>query len=307
MPELPDITVYLEALQHRIERKPLLKIRINHPFLLKTVAPPVSAFQGRRVQEFRRIGKRIAIGLEDDYWMVLHLMIAGRLQWKPPQFVMSRRYGLAAFYFDEGTLIFTEAGTKHRASLHLVHGESALKAHDPGGLEVFDISEVQFQDHLRNRCGNRPIKKVLTDPTLFSGIGNAYSDEILFHAKMSPFAIASKLNDSQIDQLLMTCRKVLHDWTNKLRKENGSKFPGKVTAFHPDMAVHGKFGSHCSVCQAPIQRIRFAEMKETNYCPGCQTEGRILADRVMSRLLKDDRPKHLSELPEYQDKLLEDE
>lgn len=307
MPELPDITVYLEALHQRIHRKKLNRIRINHPFLLKTVEPPAAIFEDNTVVALRRIGKRIAIGLEDEYWMVLHLMIAGRLQWKPPQFALSRGYGLAAFDFDEGTLVFTEAGSKRRASLHLVHGEEALRTHDPGGLEVFDLSEQEFQDHLRNRCGNRPIKKVLTDPTLFSGIGNAYSDEILFHARMSPFAIASKLNDSQADQLLTTCKKVLHEWANKLRLENGSRFPSKVTAFHPEMAVHGKFGSHCPVCQAPIQRIRYAEMKETNYCPGCQTEGRILADRVMSRLLKDDRPKHLSELPEYQGKFLEDE
>lgn len=307
MPELPDITVYLDALHQRIHRKKLNRMRINHPFLLKTVEPPAAIFEDKTVIALRRIGKRIAIGLTDDYWIVLHLMISGRLQWKPPRFALSRGYGLAAFDFEDGTLVFTEAGTKRRASLHLVQGEQGLKAHDPGGVEIFDISEKQFQTHLQNRCGNRPIKKVLTDPTLFSGIGNAYSDEILFHAKMSPFAISGKLNDNQVHQLFQACKNVLKDWTNKLRQQTGTRFPSKVTAFHPDMAVHGKFGASCTQCQATIQRIRYAEMKETNYCPGCQTEGRILADRVMSRLLKNNRPKHLNELPEYQYQLLEDE
>lgn len=296
MPELPDITLYLEALQKRVQGKKLNKIRLNHIFLLKTVDPPLAAVEGKVIKRFRRLGKRIAIGFDDELWLVIHLMIAGRLHWKAPNFKLSRGYGLAAFDFDEGSLVLTEAGSKRRASLHLVQGEAALQSHDPGGLETITASIGQFSAILRDKGDNRAIKKVLTDPTIISGIGNAYSDEILHRARMSPFAIARKLSDEEVVRLLTAIHEVMNEWIERFRQELGDKFPEKVTAFRPEMAVHGKFGHRCPVCNAPIQRIRYADKKETNYCPGCQTEGRILADRVMSRLLKDDRPKHLDDL-----------
>lgn len=298
MPELPDITIYLEALQKRLHNKKLNRIRLNHIFLLKTVDPPITALDGKTVQEFRRLGKRIAIGLENEYWLIIHLMIAGRLHWKPAGFKLSRGYGLAAFDFDDGSLVLTEAGSKRRASLHLVQGTSAMQAHDPGGLEVMTCTLKDFQNVLSDRCDNRAVKKVLTDPALISGIGNAYSDEILHRARMSPFAIARNLSAVQTEQLLLAIRDVMNEWINRFRTQLQGRFPKKVTAFHEEMAVHGKFGRHCPVCDAPIHRIRYAGKKETNYCPGCQTEGRILADRVMSLLLKDDRPQHLDDLEE---------
>jgi len=296
MPELPDITIYIEALERKTLGKKLNKVRLNHPFLLKTVEPPISAVEGRVVRKLRRIGKRIAFGFDDELWLVIHLMLAGRLQWQPPQFKLSGGYYLAAFDFDDGSVIFTEAGSKRMATLHVFRGEVALTQHDPGGLEVLSSTLDEFMATLRTRSGNRNVKKVLTDPKVFSGIGNAYSDEILHRAKMSPFAMPKHMDDEEAKRLYEAVHAIFKEWTDRFRKEVGDGFPGKVTAFRPEMAVHGKFGKPCPVCAAPIQRIRYADRKETNYCPGCQTEGRLLADRVMSRLLKDDRPKHLDDL-----------
>jgi len=296
MPELPDITIYIEALERKTLGKRLTKVRLNHPFLLKTVEPPISAVEGKEVRQLRRVGKRIAFGFDDELWLVIHLMLAGRLQWQPPQFKLSSKYYLAAFDFDHGSVVFTEAGTKRLASLHVFQGEAALTAHDPGGLEVMTSSLEQFAEVLRSRAKNSSIKKVLTDPRTISGIGNSYSDEILHRARMSPFAVAKTLDDGEVKKLYEAIHSVINEWIDRFRQEVGDGFPGKVTAFRPEMAAHGKFGQPCPVCCAPIQRIRYADMKETNYCPRCQTEGRILADRVMSRLLKDDRPKHLDDL-----------
>lgn len=296
MPELPDITIYIEALEKRTLGRKLNKVRLNHPFLLKTVEPPLSAVEGKPVRELRRVGKRIAIGFDNELWLVIHLMLAGRLLWKPPQFKLSGKLYLAAFDFDDGSVVFTEAGTKRRASLHVLQGEAALMEHDPGGLEVMSASLDQFKEVLRGRDKNSSVKKVLTDPKAISGVGNAYSDEILLRAGMSPFAIARTLDDEEIRKLYDAIHSVMNEWLDRFRKEVGEGFPGKVTAFRPEMAAHGKFGQPCTVCGAPIQRIRYADKKETNYCPRCQTEGRILADRVLSRLLKDDRPKHLDDL-----------
>lgn len=296
MPELPDITIYIEALQRLTLGKKLNKVRLNHPFLLKTVDPLLSAVEGKSVQQLRRVGKRIAFGFENELWLVIHLMLAGRLQWQPPQFKLSGKYYLAAFDFDHGSVVLTEAGTKRLASLHLFQGEAALMAHDPGGLEVMTASLDEFKRALRTRAKNSNIKKVLTDPKTISGIGNSYSDEILHRARMSPFAIAKTLEDDEVKKLFDAVHAVMEEWTARFRAEVGDGFPAKVTAFRPEMAVHGKFGQPCPVCGAPIQRIRYADKKETNYCPGCQTEGRLLADRVMSRLLKNDRPKHLDDL-----------
>jgi formamidopyrimidine-DNA glycosylase len=296
MPELPDITIYLEALEKKTLGKKLNKVRLHHPFLLKTVEPPITAVEGKVVKQLRRIGKRIAFGFDDELWLVIHLMLAGRLQWQPPGFKLSSGYYLAAFDFDHGSVIFTEAGSKRLAMLHILQGEAALAAHDPGGLEVMDASLDQFKEVLRSRSKNISIKKVLTDPKVISGIGNSYSDEILHRARMSPFSIARTLDDGEMQRLYQAIHFIMKEWIDRFRAEVGEGFPGKVTAFRPEMAVHGKFGQPCPVCGAPIQRIRYAGMKETNYCPGCQTEGRLLADRVMSRLLKDDRPKHLDDL-----------
>jgi len=296
MPELPDITIYIEALEKKTLGKKLNKVRLHHPFLLKTVEPPISAVEGKAVKQLRRIGKRIAFGFDDELWLVIHLMVAGRLQWQQPLFKLSSGYYLAAFDFDHGSVVFTEAGSKRMATLHVFQGEAALAAHDPGGLEVMVAGLDQFKEVLRSRSKNISIKKVLTDPKVISGIGNSYSDEILHRARMSPFAIAKTLDDGEVRRLYEAIHSVMKEWIDRFRHEVGDGFPGKVTAFRPEMAAHGKFGQPCPVCGAPIQRIRYADMKETNYCPGCQTEGRILADRVMSRLLKDDRPKHLDDL-----------
>ncbi len=298
MPELPDITIFLEALEKRTKGRKLEKVRLNHPFLLKTVEPPIAAVEGKIVRQLRRVGKRIAFGFDDDMWLVIHLMLAGRLQWKLPGFKLSGRHYLAAFDFSEGSVIFTEAGSKRMAALHVFQGDEALKLHDPGGIEVMSCGLEEFKKTLSQRSGKRSIKKVLTDPKVISGIGNAYSDEILHRAKMSPFAIACNLDDTESQRLYSAIQEVMNEWIECFRKEVGEGFPKKVTAFRPEMAVHGKFGQNCPVCNAPIQRIRYTGMKETNYCPGCQTQGRILADRVMSRLLKDDRPKHLDDLEE---------
>lgn len=296
MPELPDITIYIEALERRTLGKKLNKVRLNHPFLLKTVEPPITAVEGREVCKLRRVGKRIALGFQDELWLVIHLMLAGRLQWKQPQFKLSGKYYLAAFDFDHGSVVLTEAGTKRLASVHVLQGEAALTAHDPGGLDVMTSSIDQFKEVLRAHSKSSSIKKVLTDGKIISGIGNSYSDEILHRARLSPFAITKALDDSEVKKLFEAIHSVMNEWIDRFRQEVGEEFPGKVTAFRPEMAAHGKFGQPCPVCGAPIQRIRYADKKETNYCPGCQTEGRLLADRVMSRLLKDDRPKHLNDL-----------
>ncbi|MFO0814673.1 MAG: DNA-formamidopyrimidine glycosylase family protein [Gemmatales bacterium] len=298
MPELPDLTIYIEALQRRMLGKKLQRVRLNHPFLLKTVEPGIESVAGREVCDVRRIAKRIAIGVEGDVWLVIHLMLAGRFHWKPAGFKLSRGYGLAAFDVADGCLVLTEAGSKRRASLHVVQGEAGLVSHDPGGLEVMTATAFQLQQVLHEHGRNRAIKKVLTDPAIISGIGNAYSDEILHRARMSPFAIAHKLDEEDVQRLHSAIRDVMSEWIGRLREEVGNGFPEKVTAFRPGMAVHGKYGHRCPVCNAPIQRIRYADKKETNYCPGCQTGGKLLVDRVMSRLLKDDRPKHLDDLEE---------
>ena len=296
MPELPDITAYIEALDRRIAGAPLEGVRLASPFLLRTVEPPVAAVAGKRVQGLRRIGKRIAMGLEDELWLVLHLMIAGRLHWKDAgAAIPGGKRGLAAFDFPVGTLILTEAGTKKRASLHIVRGEAALNEHDPGGIEVFEASLEDFATRLT--AANHTLKRALTDPRLFSGIGNAYSDEILLAAKLSPIAMTKKLGEAEIARLFAATKSVLAEWCGRLRAETGEGFPEKVTAFRPEMAAHGKFGKPCPVCGATIQRIRYAT-NETNYCPACQTGGKLLADRALSRLLRKDWPRSLEELEE---------
>ena len=298
MPELPDVAVYIEALTARIRGQPLLGARLASPFLLRTAVPPIAAAKGKVVRELRRVGKRIALGLgegtgEDDLWLVLHLMIAGRLHWKEPGAKLAGRYDLAAFDFPNGTLTLTEAGAKKRASLHLVAGEDALREHDPGGLEVLEIGPEQFREALVRE--NHTLKRALTDPRLFSGIGNAYSDEVLHRARLSPLAMTERLTPQEIARLYEATRATLVDWTERLRAHYGTSFPEKVTAFRPDMAVHGKYGQPCPVCGTAIQRIRYAD-NETNYCPRCQTGGRLLADRGLSRLLKRDWPRTIDEL-----------
>jgi formamidopyrimidine-DNA glycosylase len=293
VPELPDITVYLEALQQRIVGTRLVTIQLLNPFLLRTAVPPIASASGRRVLELRRIGKRIVIGLEGGLFLVLHLMIAGRLHWLARGSKARGRTPLARFEFDAGTLTLTEAGSKRRASLQLVEGEAALRAVDPGGIDVLAVSRAGFAQRLV--AENHTLKRTLTDPRLFSGIGNAYSDEILHRARLSPLAMTRKLSDSQIGQLFDATRSTLIDWTERLRTEAEGTFPEGVTAFRPEMAVHGRFGQPCPVCGTAVQRIRYAE-NETNYCPRCQTEDRILADRSLSRLLKDDWPRTVDEL-----------
>jgi len=293
MPELPDITVYVEALAARMVGQPLERMRIAKPFLLRSVDPPISAATGKRVLDVRRLGKRIVVGLEDDLFLVIHLMIAGRLKWLPAGAKVPGKYGLAAFDFPNGTLILTEAGSKRRASLWLVRGAKALEQFERGGLEVLDADLDAFSDRLLRE--NHTLKRSLTDPRLFSGIGNAYSDEILHRAKLSPIKHTQKLTDEEIARLFEATRAILVEWTDRLRKESGDDFPAKVTAFRDEMAVHGKFGKPCPVCGTPVQRIRYAD-NETNYCPRCQTDGKLLADRALSRLLKQDWPKSIDEL-----------
>jgi formamidopyrimidine-DNA glycosylase len=288
MPELPDITVYIEALERRLLSRPLEAVRINHPFLLRTVAPRPGEAVGRQVNEIRRLGKRIAIGFEDDLWFVIHLMIAGRLQWKKA----GAKGGLAAFDFAEGRLILTEAGSKRRASLHVVEG-AALAEHDPGGLEVLEANADSFA--AAPTAGNHTLKRALSDPRRFSGIGNAYSDEILHRARLSPIALSQKLTEAEIGRLFEATRGTLIDWTEKLRSETGEGFPTKVTAFREGMAVHGRYRQPCPDCATAVQRIRYAS-NETNYCPRCQTGGKVLADRALSRLLKKDWPRTIEEL-----------
>lgn len=288
MPELPDITIYLEALEARILRQPLQNIRISSPFLLRSAVPPIGVAEGKRVVKLRRIGKRIALGLEDDLWLVLHLMIAGRLHWREPGARLARKLGLAAFDFPNGTLLLTEAGSKKRASLHLVQGQQSLNDLDPGGLDLLEAPFETFAAILASR--NHTLKRALTDPTLFSGIGNSYSDEILHRAHLSPVALTQKLDSAQVKRLFESAQGVLREWIISLREENGVAFPEHVTAFRGKMAVHGRFGRPCPVCGSKVQRIRYAE-NETNYCPTCQTGGKLLADRSLSLLLKKDWPK----------------
>ncbi len=293
MPELPDITVYLEALQSRIVGRVLERVEVRNPFVVRTFDPPLDAAAGREVQKLRRIGKRIAIGLEGDLWLVMHLMIAGRLQWKSADAVVPAKLGLAALRFSSGTLLLTEAGSKKRASLHLVRGAAAVDAMNPGGLEVLTCTLDEFAVALRNR--NHTLKRALTDPRLFSGIGNAYSDEVLHRSRLSPVQLTQRLDDAQIARLFAAARSVLTEWTNRLREQTGDGFPTKVTAFRPEMAVHGRYGEPCPDCGTQVQRIRFAD-NETNYCPRCQTNGKLLADRSLSRLLKQDWPRSIDEL-----------
>jgi formamidopyrimidine-DNA glycosylase len=293
MPELPDIVVYLEALEKRILAQRLDHIRVASPFLLRTATPPLASAEGQKVTGLRRMGKRICIALENDIWLVLHLMIAGRLHWKKRDAKLSPPRGLAAFDFENGTLLWTEAGSKKRASLHVVAGEAGLGALDPGGIEVLDADLDQFAAALTS--ANHTLKRALTDPRLFSGIGNAYSDEILFEARLSPLALTQKLKGEEIERLFSATRKSLLDWTERLRQETGGEFPEKVTAFREGMAAHGRYKESCPRCGAKIQRIRYAS-NETNYCPNCQTGGRLLADRSLSRLLREDWPKSPEEL-----------
>jgi formamidopyrimidine-DNA glycosylase len=295
MPELPDVTVYVEALKRRIVGERLEIVRIQAPFLLRTVDPPLDSVRGKEVRDVRRLGKRIAVGLDEELWLVLHLMIAGRLHWTKRGAKLSGKSALAAFDFSSGTVLLTEAGSKRRAALHLVRGRESLDAHDPGGLEVLQATRERFHAVLRSR--NHTLKRALTDPRLFSGIGNAYSDEVLHRARLSPLALTQKLSTDEVERLYMATREVLSEWVERLRAETGEDFPEHVTAFRPGMAVHGRFEEPCPVCGAPVQRIRYAD-NETNYCPRCQTGGRILADRSLSRLLKEDWPRSLEELEE---------
>ncbi|HTT67838.1 MAG TPA: DNA-formamidopyrimidine glycosylase family protein [Gemmatimonadales bacterium] len=299
VPELPDITVYLEALGTRVQGHVLERVEVASPFVLRSVDPPLEACHGRRVTELRRLGKRIVLGLEDRLFVVIHLMIAGRLQWHALRPATARRSTLAAFTFDSGTLLLTEAGTKRRASVHLVRGEDALAGFDRGGLEVLAASAEAFAARLRSE--NHTVKRALADPRLISGIGNAYSDEILHRARLSPMLLTSRLSDEQAARLFDAARATLVEWTERLRRETGEAFPAKVTAFRDGMAVHGRFRQPCPVCGQPVQRIRYAD-NETNYCARCQTGGRLLADRALSRLLKDDWPRSLDELEEMQEK-----
>ena len=293
MPELPDITVYIEALTTRVVGQPLERVRIAKPFLLRSVDPPISAANGKRVTGVRRMGKRIVLELGDDLFLVIHLMIAGRLRWVPSGGKVPGKIGLAAFDFPNGTLILTEAGSKRRASLWLVRGTESLGQFERGGLEVLEATQAQFSERLLQE--NHTLKRSLTDPRLFSGIGNAYSDEILHRARLSPVKHTRRLSEEEIARLFDSTRVVLVEWTDRLRAESAGDFPTKVTAFRDEMAVHGKFGKPCPVCGTPVQRIRYAD-NETNYCPRCQTDGKLLADRALSRLLKQDWPKSIDEL-----------
>jgi formamidopyrimidine-DNA glycosylase len=296
MPELPDIEVYLDALRPRVVGQILQRVRLINPFLLRTFQPPIADAEGKMVHGVRRLGKRIVFWLDGELFLVLHLMIAGRLQWKPAGAKPPGKIGLATFDFPTGTLVLTEAGSKRRASLHLVRGEADLARHNPGGLEVLDADAVQFRKALRRE--NHTLKRALTDPRLFNGIGNAYSDEILHRARMSPLTLTGRMADADADRLFAATQETLRDWLARHRGDVGDGWPEKVTAFRPDMAVHGKFGKPCPVCGTAVQRIVYAD-NETNYCPRCQTGGKVLADRSLSRLLKDDWPRSIEELEEF--------
>lgn len=293
MPELPDIAAYLDALEPRIVGQPVERVRLNSPFLLRTAQPPPAAAQGRTVREVRRVGKRIAIGVEDDIWLVLHLMIAGRLHWRPRGAALAGRRNLAAFDFPTGSLTLTEAGTQHRASLHILSGEEGLRSVDPGGIDVFTVNLYAFRSVLTTE--NHTLKRALTDPRLLSGIGNAYSDEILHAAQLSPIAQTRKLTVEEWERLFVTTRATLKLWIDRLQAEARAAFPENVTAFREDMAAHGRYGKPCPRCGEKILRIRYAG-NETNYCARCQTGGRVLADRGLSRLLGSDWPRTLEEL-----------
>jgi formamidopyrimidine-DNA glycosylase len=293
MPELPDISAYISAIESRIVGQPLDQVRINGPFLLRTVKPPVADTEGKVVREVRRIGKRIAIGVEGDLWLVIHLMIAGRLHWRPPGAKIGGRNNLAAFDFPRGSLLLTEAGSKRRASLHIVAGEEGLEALNPGGIELFSSDLNTFQKALS--AENRTLKRALTDPRIISGIGNSYSDEILHAAQLSPITLTSKLAPEEWAQLYESAKSTLQLWIDRMQSEAASSFPEKVTAFRPEMAVHGRFGLPCPRCGEKVQRIRYAD-NETNYCARCQTGGKVLADRSLSRLMKSDWPRTLDEL-----------
>jgi len=292
MPELPDITIYLEALASRIVGQPLERARVVSPSLLRTVDPPLTAAEGRKVVGLRRIGKRIVWEMEGDLFLVFHLMIAGRFKWRPEGTKSPARVGLASFDFPTGTLLLTEASPKHRASLHMVAGEAGLAAHDPGGLSVLEADLGAFTERLQSQ--SHTLKRALTDPHLFDGIGNWLSDEILHAAKLSLFQLTGKLSDEEIERLYDATRATIRLWIDRLRAETGSKFPEKVSAFKEGMAVHGRYKQPCPVCGSPIQRIRYAD-NEANYCATCQTGGRVLADRSLSRLLKADWPRSLEE------------
>jgi formamidopyrimidine-DNA glycosylase len=295
MPELPDIVVYMEALEPRVVGHVLERFEVRGPSLLRTADPSIESIHGRTVTALRRVGKRIAFGFDNDLWLVFHLMIAGRLHWSQKRKTADGRRTLAAFDFDSGTLTLTEAGTRKRASLHLVKGEAGLAALDPGGIDVFAASLEQFSAVLTS--ANHTLKRALTDPRLFSGIGNAYSDEILYHAQLSPVMLTQRMNQKEIRRLYEATRQTLELWTGNLRRESGAKFPEKVTAFRQDMAVHGRYDKPCPRCGAKVQRIRYAS-NETNYCPHCQTGGKLLADRSLSRLLRQDWPRTPEELEE---------
>ncbi|HEV8370105.1 MAG TPA: DNA-formamidopyrimidine glycosylase family protein [Pyrinomonadaceae bacterium] len=293
MPELPDIVVYIEALEKRLQGVALERIQISSPFLLRTAVPPLTSLEGKVVIGIERLGKRICFRFEGDLWLVLHLMIAGRLHWYEDPARAKKARGLAVFEFTTGTLVLTEAGTKKRASLHLVEGRAGLEKLNPGGLEVFDANLAQFTTALQER--NHTLKRALTDPRILSGIGNAYSDEILFEARLSPFAVTQKLTSEETERLFAAVKSCLTAWVDRLRTETGDTFPEKVTAFRPEMATHGKYKEACPRCGSKIQRIRYAS-NETNYCPNCQTGGKLLADRALSQLLKKDWPRSPEEL-----------
>jgi formamidopyrimidine-DNA glycosylase len=293
MPELPDITVYIDALSSHVVGQTLDRLRIAKPFLLRSFDPPISVSHGKRVRGLRRMGKRIVLELEDDLFLVIHLMIAGRLKWLSGGAKVPGKIGLAAFDFSNGTLVLTEAGSKRRASLWLVRGESALEQFERGGLEVLDATLEEFSERLKRE--NHTLKRSLTDPRLFSGVGNAYSDEILHRAKLSPVKHTRRLTEEETRRLFDSTKEIMVEWTERLRREAKGDFPAKVTAFREEMAVHGKFGQPCPVCGTPVQRIRYAD-NETNYCPRCQTDGKLLADRALSRLLKQDWPRSIDEL-----------
>jgi formamidopyrimidine-DNA glycosylase len=293
VPELPDVVVYIEALEKRILGQLLERVRVASPFLLRTAEPPLSNAEGRTVVQLRRLGKRICIGLENNLWLVLHLMIAGRLHWRARGVKVSPPRGLAAFDFPRGTLLWTEAGSQKRASLHVVEGEAGLRALDPGGMEVLETDLERFAEVLQS--SNHTLKRALTDPRLFSGIGNAYSDEILFEARLSPLALTQRLSPAEIARLFAAVQSTLFSWLQRLRAEAGERFPEKVTAFREGMSVHGRYKQLCPRCNTNIQRIRYAS-NETNYCPKCQTGGKLLADRALSRLLREDWPKTPEEL-----------
>ncbi len=295
MPELPEITVYLEGLERTIRGEQLTGIRLRSPSLLRTWDPPLSAADGRRVEALSRIGKRVVWHMEGDLFLVFHLMITGRFKWTKPGAAVPKKRAHGAFDFPAGTLLLTEQSTKKRASLHVVSGESGLRALNPGGLEVLDATLSDFSNRLREE--NRTLKRALTDPRILSGIGNAHSDEILLYAGLSPLQRTANLADEDVARLFDVTRRSLTEWTERLRAEFGDSFPTRITAFHPEMAAHGKYGEPCPVCSTPIQRIKYAD-RETNYCPTCQIEGKLLADRGMSRLLGDDWPRTLEEVEE---------